>query len=109
MQEHEEMLRLQREAKAAKKQKSAENLRLQQKRKAAERTARKLLHDARSEAARLSKQSRIEKELTAAPVASETQGQSVLNPRQKGRRPPRSNPVVVIMKGGRIVRSGVKQ
>jgi dsDNA-specific endonuclease/ATPase MutS2 len=97
-----------RHAKLAKKQKHEANLRLQQKKKAAAKKAHQILHEARTEAARLSKKSRIEKTLTAAPIASNAQDTQKTKPSRKGRNPPRPNPVVVIMKGGRIVRSGAK-
>jgi hypothetical protein len=82
-QKHEEMVRRQRERKAAERRKQEEMIRLHQERKSAEKRARKLLHEARAEAARLSKK---------------------LNP--KGRRPAQPNPVVVLIKGGRTVRRG---
>jgi hypothetical protein len=98
-----------RHARFAKKQKHEANLRLQQDKKAAAKKARKLLHEARTEAARLSKKSRIQKELTTGRAAGNVQDSSKLKAPRQSRRPPRSNPVVVTIKGGRIVRSGVKQ
>jgi hypothetical protein len=97
-----------RHAKSAKKQRHEANLRLQLEKKAAAKKARQLLHEARQEAGRLSKKSRTEKMLTSASKASNAQTQKT-KPSRKGRHPPRPNPVVVIMKGGRIVRIGAER